>query len=47
MLDNVVGPIKSLQAVKNQPDQFKTYIGTYLSYEQHFELILLAATIHD
>ena len=46
ILENVVGPIPSLQAIKNQADQFKTQTGTNLTYEKCSEFLLSAATTH-
>ena len=46
-LENVVDPIPSLQAVKNQADQLKTQTGTALTYEQYYELLLSAAMTND
>ena len=38
MLDNVVDYISSLQAVKNQANQFKTKTGSALAHEQYSEV---------
>ena len=40
MLENVVYPIPFIQAVKNQADQFKTQIGTDLTYNKYSELLI-------
>ena len=40
MLDNVSGPISSLQAVTNQASQFKSQKGTALTYEKYSGLFL-------
>ena len=47
MLKNIIEPIPSLLALKNQADQFKTHTDTVMNYEQYSGLLLLAATTHD
>ena len=47
MLENVVDPILSLQAVKTQSEKFKIQKGTPLTYETYYELLILAVMYHD
>ena len=46
-MENDVDTIASLQAFKNQTNQFKTQTGTALTYEKYYELLLSAATTNN
>jgi hypothetical protein len=47
MLENAVGPIDMLRAVKDQADQMKVTRGTDLTYVEYCKLILSAAANYD
>ena len=47
MLENVANRISDLRAVKTQTAQFRAQIGTNLTYEQYFTLVLSAAQAYD
>ena len=47
MLENVVDPIPYLQEVKTQAEPSQTHTGTALTYENYYELLILATMSHD